>query len=180
MDIPTQVANFDICAISDRVARVAMEVFYSASASNGSVYLEADLNRTRSYMDLLQATLDRIKATPMDLPKSHGILYSLLMTFPSDEDIVGVENQYVKEVLRRLQALWHEVTMSQSADQQSGINDFDYARASTVVDSVMAALNDATVAYDFPENVGNVPVPGGTASGTRSARRTISGSRPLR
>lgn len=178
MDVPTQVANFDICAIADRLTRVAMEVYYSASASNGSVYLEPDLNRTRTYLDLLQATLDRIKATPMDLPKSHGFLYSLLMTFPSDEDIVGVENQYVKEVLRRLQALWVEMANCQSADQQSGINDFDYGRASSVVDSITAVLNDATTAYDFPENVGNVPVPGGATAG-RAARRPIAGRRPL-
>jgi hypothetical protein len=172
MEIPTRNANFDTCAIADRLTRIALEVFTSASATNGSVYLDSDLNRARTYLDLIQSNLDRVRAPQLDLPKSHGFLYSILMTFPSDEDIVGVENQYVKEVLRRLQALWIEVITSQSADLQSGINEFDYLRCSAIVDSINAVLNDATTPYDFPENPGNVPVAGGGGSvkSARSAR----------
>jgi hypothetical protein len=167
---PTTVSNFDVATMVDRTTIYAREVFYSASASNGSVYLEQDLIRHRTYVENLQTVLDRIRATPMDLPKVHGEGFSLLMDFPLDEDIVKVENQYVKEVLRRLQALWYELTNSQSADQTSGINEFDSIRIEAILNAISSILNDAAEPLDLPENIGNRPVPEGRASSSTRGR----------
>ena len=71
----------------------------------------------------------------------------------------AVENQDVKDIIRRMKALWIDMSESQSADLASGINRFDLARFSAIVDSCRALLAMSGSSIDLPENSGNMPVP---------------------
>jgi hypothetical protein len=102
---------------------------------------------------------------PLDLPRIHNVGYALLKQFPTDDAIEAVENQDVKDILRRFKALWIDMSESQSADLASGINRFDLARFRAVIDSCRNLLAMATESMDLPENQSNVPVPN---TGTRA------------
>jgi hypothetical protein len=172
---PSQVSNFDIAALCDRTTIFAREVYKSASSFNGGVYLESDLIRANTYLDALEQTLAQAIANPLDLPKVHGEGFSIMKEFPSDEEIVAIENQSVKDLMRRMQALWKEMANSQSADLMSGVNQFDAERIRAVIASSRAVLANAADQLDLPENYGNVPVPseGGRAVATRRTVRTL-------
>jgi hypothetical protein len=169
---PSQVSNFDIAALCDRTTIFAREVYKSASSFNGGVYLEADLIRANTYLDALEQTLVQAETNPLDLPKVHGEGFSIMKEFPTDEEIVAIENQNVKDLMRRLQALWKEMSNSQSADLMSGVNQFDAARIRAVLVSSRAVLANAAEQLDLPENYGNVPIPS-EGGRTTSLRRTV-------
>jgi hypothetical protein len=160
----SQVSNMDIAGLCDRTTVFARELISSQSAFNGGFFLENDRARLVTYLDRLEAFAQAANSQPLDLPKIHNVGYSLLKAFPTDENIEAVENQDVKDVIRRFKAIWVEMSESQSADLASGINRFDLARFQSVVESCRALLAMSGESIDLPENRGNVPVPSGTAS----------------
>lgn len=171
--IPTQVSNMDIAGICDRIAMYAIEVQNCQSSLQGGVFLPYDMARTASYLDRLDECIDAFNKTPMDLPKSSNYTFSVLKPFPGDPDLENVENQDIKDVLRRFKSLWLEAANSQSADLSSGIIDADVSRLQAVLNSCRDVLNLAKNIMDLPENPSNVPAPVGT-NGERSASRTNS------
>ena len=164
-----QVSNMDVAGVCDRVTVYARELIASQSAYNGGLFLEQDRNRLATYLDRLETFAVAANSAPLDLPKIHQVGYSLLKQFPTDTDIEGVENQDAKDIVRRLKALWIDMSESQSADLASGINRFDLARFRAIVESCRALLAVATESIDLPENMGNTPVP------TPGARATAPG-----
>lgn len=165
----TQVSNMDIAGICDRVTVYARELIASQSAYNGGLFLEQDRIRLATYLDRLDVYATAANSAPLDLPKIHNVGFALLRSFPTDSEIEGVENQDAKDIVRRLKALWVDMSESQSADLASGINRFDLARFRAILESCRALLGVATESIDLPENSGNTPVPIAAASGTRTA-----------
>jgi sigma54-dependent transcription regulator len=137
----SQVSNMDIAGLCDRTTVFARELISSQSAFNGGFFLENDRARLVTYLDRLEAFAQAANSQPLDL-----------------------QNQDVKDVIRRFKAIWVEMSESQSADLASGINRFDLARFQSVVESCRALLAMSGESIDLPENRGNVPVPSGTAS----------------
>lgn len=161
----TQVSNMDIAGLCDRTTLFARELIASQSAFNGGFFLEQDRARLTSYLDRLESFAAAANSQPLDLPRIHNVGFALLKQFPTDDAIEAVENQDVKDILRRFKALWIDMSESQSADLASGINRFDLQRFRAVIDSCRNLIAMATESMDLPENQGNVPVP---SSGTRS------------
>ena len=155
----TQVSNMDIAGLCDRATIFARELIASQSAFNGGFFLEQDRLRLNSYLDRLESFASAANSQPLDLPRIHNVGFALLKQFPTDEQIESVENQDVKDILRRFKALWVDMSESQSADLASGINRFDLARFRAVIESCRALLSMATESMDLPENQSNVPVP---------------------
>lgn len=168
-----QVSNMDIAGLCDRTTVYARELIASQSAFNGGFFLESDRARLATYLDRLEAFAMAANSQPLDLPKIHNVGYSLLKQFPTDVEIEAVENQDVKDILRRLKALWIDMSESQSADLASGVNRFDLGRFKAIVESCRALLAMSGDSIDLPENIGNVPAPF-VASGT--GRVSSSGS----
>jgi folate-binding Fe-S cluster repair protein YgfZ len=162
----SQVSNMDIAGLCDRTTVYARELIASQSAYNGGFFLESDRARLATYLDRLEAFAVAANAQPLDLPKIHQVGFSLLKAFPTDTEIESVENQDVKDIIRRMKALWIDMSESQSADLASGINRFDLIRFRSIVESCRALLAMSGDSIDLPENIGNNPVP--TATGTRS------------
>ena len=161
----TQVSNMDIAGLCDRTTIFARELLSSQSAFNGGFFLEQDRLRLNAYLDRLESFASAANSQPLDLPRIHNVGFALLKQFPTDEQIESVENQDVKDILRRFKALWVDMSESQSADLASGINRFDLARFRAVIESCRALLAMATESMDLPENQSNVPVPN---TGTRA------------
>lgn len=162
----SQVSNMDIAGLCDRVTVYARELISSQSAFNGGFFLEADRERFATYLDRLEGFATAANSQPLDLPKIHNVGYSLLKSFPTDEQIEAVENQDCKDIVRRLKAMWVDLSESQSADLASGINRFDLMRFKALLDSMRALLAMSGDSIDLPENQGNnaVPVAGGQAA----------------
>lgn len=171
---PNQVSNMDVAGLCDRVTFYALELKNSQSAFNGGFFLPSDRERLATYLDRLENFAAAANSSPLDLPKIHNVGYSLLRSFPSDADIEAIENQDVKDIIRRFKALWVDMANSQSADLASGINRFDLARFRSVIESCRSLLAMATESIDLPENIGNTPVPAAPAAG--SARVSGMGS----
>jgi hypothetical protein len=177
-EMPEHVSNMHTAGLVNRGVRFLREVVASASSSNGSSWLEPDRIRAATYFDELEAYLGYVEANnPLDLPKSHGVGYSLLQTVPTPEDIEGIENMLVQDLTRVYQAYLYDIALSQSADLSSGINKFDAERTRAIIKAGRDLINLGTIEIDLPENQGNMPVPQG-ASGASSSRRA--GVRTLR
>ena len=161
----SQVSNMDIAGLCDRTTVYARELISSQSAYNGGFFLESDRARLATYLDRLEAFAVAANSQPLDLPKIHQVGFSLIKAFPTDTEIESVENQDVKDIIRRMKALWIDMSESQSADLASGINRFDLGRFRAVIDSCRNLLAMATESMDLPENQSNVPVPN---TGTRA------------
>lgn len=158
----TQVSNMDVAGLCDRLTMYALELVHSQSAFNGGVILEQDRNRTATYIDRLETFAASVSANgSLDLPKIHNVGYSLVKAFPSDTAIESVENQDIKDILRRFKAMWVDLSESQSADLVSGLNRFDLERMNAVLDSCRNILELSGTELDLPENVGNTPTPNG-------------------
>jgi hypothetical protein len=166
--MPSQVSNMDVAGLCDRTTVYARELIASQSAFNGGFFLETDRNRLASYLDRLESFATAANAQPLDLPKIHNVGFSLLKQFPTDSEIEAVENQDVKDILRRFKALWIDMSESQSADLASGINRFDLSRFRSLVESCRSMLAMSGESIDLPENTGNTPVPTTTGSRTTS------------
>ena len=163
----TQVSNMDIAGMCDRITVYTRELIASQSAYNGGFFLESDRERLATYLDRLESFATAANSQPLDLPKIHNVGFSLLKQFPTDTEIEAVENQDVKDIVRRMKALWVDMSESQSADLASGVNRFDLLRFKALIDSCRALLAMSGDSIDLPENLGNVPVPV-TGSGSRA------------
>lgn len=160
--MPTQVSNMDVAGICDRLSVYSYELIHSQSAFNGGLILEPDRNRIATYIDKLETFAASISASgSLDLPKIHNVGYSVLKMFPEDTIIEQVENQDIKDILRRFKAMWIDVAGSQSADLVSGLNRFDLERFNAVLESCRRILELSGTELDLPENVGNIPSPTG-------------------
>lgn len=159
-----QVSNMDIAGLCDRATVYSRELIASQSAYNGGFFLETDRIRLATYLDRLESFATAANSQPLDLPKIHNVGFALLKQFPTDEQIEAVENQDVKDIIRRMKALWVDMSESQSADLASGINKFDLSRFTAIIDSCRALLAMSGSSIDLPENSGNVPVPVAAAS----------------
>lgn len=173
-EMPASVSNMHTAGLVNRGVRFLREVVASASATNGSSWLEPDRIRAATYFDELEAYLGYVEANnPLDLPKSHGVGYSLIQAVPTAEEIEGIENMLVQDLTRIYQAYLYDSALSQSADLSSGINQFDANRTRAVIKAGRDLINLGVTEIDLPENLGNIPVPAGASGGASSTRRGV-------
>ena len=173
MEFPSMVSNMHTAGLFNRGVRFLREVLTCASAFNGSAYLEPDRIRHATYFDEVENYLGYIEANnPLDLPQSHGVGYSLLKEVPTKEEIEGVENMLVQDLCRVYQAYLYDISLSQSADLSSGINQFDAIRTRAVIKAGRDLIALGTSEIDLPENYGNSPIPPEASSSRSSVRRS--------
>ena len=160
----TTVANFDIAGAADRIVTFANELIASQSARQAEFNVH-DRDRATAYLDRLEGYVGVISepANPLDLPKTHPTAYPVT-DFPPDDDINGIENAEVRDLVRRFKAGYVELVQSQSKDRASGIFDADKTRLMTLIENARGIIAFAGTSVDLPENPGDVPaLPSGTA-----------------
>jgi hypothetical protein len=125
-------------------------------------------------MDRLESYIEYHSGAEMDLPKTFDFGFSLLQSFPSDEQIETTENHIARDMLRYLKALWIESSESQSADWAASIRQPDSARFLAIVDRCRGVMSLSEPEVDLPVNLHNTPTPSDSArasTNTRASRR---------
>ncbi len=152
----TTVANFDIAGVVDRIVTFASELIASQSAVQAEFNVH-DRGRASNYLDRLEAYVGVISEpdNPLDLPKTHPTAYPVT-DFPPDEDINGIENAEVRDLVRRFKAGYIELVQSQSKDRASGIFDADKTRLMALIENARGIIAFAETSVDLPENPGDV------------------------
>lgn len=146
-----EVNNMDVAGLLRRANRFMMELQLSVSAG-GSLILQADLERIRSYIDSLQALHDHAVAQPeLDLPETHprAINIDLVPEFKE------LENEALTDLTYLLDLGRHELANSQSARQGAGLNKFDSRRIQALVAKTLAFLDEYIANFtplDLPES----------------------------
>lgn len=151
---PIKTANMDVAGIGDRIVAFGKEMILSQSAKSNSDLLGADRERWGAYLDRLDAIVERFNIPPMDLPRTHPDNYTA-KGFPMEwED--DVENNTVKDVVRRVQAAHNELVESASKDQASGVQGHDVKRLLALTANCRTVLEVTDPALDMPEQTNDV------------------------
>ena len=168
-ELKTQVGNMDIAGLCNRVTKYSEEILHSASAKIGGVVHSADAIRWASWMDRLESYIEYHSGAEMDLPKTFDFGFSLLQSFPGDDQIETTENHIARDMLRYLKSLWIEASESQSADWAASIRQPDSVRFLAVVDRCRGVMSLSEPEVDLPVNLHNTPTP---SEGVRAANAT--------
>jgi len=124
--MPTRINNMDIAGICDRVATYANFLINCESAFNPDYFTESDKEKCQLHLNRLEVLIGVIPANaPMDLPKANGTGHHSLKDFPVDEILESVENQDIRDILRRYRAMWVDLSSCRSSDLSSGLNQYD-------------------------------------------------------
>lgn len=124
--MPTKINNMDIAGICDRVSTYANFLINCESAFNPDYFTDNDKERCNSHLNRLEVLIGVIPANaPMDLPKANGTGHHSLKDFPVDEILESVENQDIRDILRRYRAMWVDLSSCRSSDLSSGLNEYD-------------------------------------------------------
>lgn len=147
-------ANMDVAGIGDRIVAFGKEMILSQSGKSNSELVAADRERWGTYLDRLDAIVERFKIPPLDLPRTHPDNY-VAKGFPVEwED--DVENNTVKDVVRRIQAAHNELVESASKDQACGIQEHDVTRLLALTANCRTVLEVTEPALDMPEQTNDV------------------------
>ena len=151
---PIKTANMDVAGIGDRIVAFGKEMVLSQSAKSNSNLVEADRVRWDTYLTRLDAIVERFKIPPLDLPRTHPDNYTA-NGFPVEWE-GDVENNTVKDVVRRVQAAHNELVESASKDQASGVQDHDATRLLALTANCRSVLEVTEPALDMPEQTNDV------------------------
>ena len=140
--------NLDISGIADYMAVFRSEIDRMASISR-FIVSEFDLGRMEQYIAVLQDRLDKVEP-PMDLPKWHPTEISI----PDVATNYAFDNKSVVNFLRKFDAIYHELTHSQSGDMPSGLQGFDKGRFQAGLDRLLLEIQHMkdTQEVDVPES----------------------------
>lgn len=154
------VKNLDVAHLADMLTRDMREVSRCQSAS-ANVFIPADRNRLKAYLEQYQGYIDWAVAksrddggafNTMDMPRTHPTNYDLQPELPDVEG--GVENELVRTILRHFSAMRYEIIHSQSANLASGLLPADKQRMESFVDRLMKLIEeyiDKIIPVDQPE-----------------------------
>ena len=133
-----EVTNHDVVGVNDRLNRIIVEVYKSASNSV-THYSDADLARLNSYLDAIDAYHKWVIDIPeLDLPESHPKTYTL----EAPPVVTKVENDAVNDIGRILAVTRTEIIQSQSAKKASGFISYDSQRLFKNIDKVRKFIAD--------------------------------------
>lgn len=151
-----KINNMDIAGICDRLATYANALVNSQSAFNPDYFVESDKIQFATYLDKLETLISVISANaPMDLPKVNGGGNYGLKEFPVDEILESVENQDIRDILRRFRAMWIDSSSSRSADLSSGLNQYDLQIFTTLLNSCRQIIELSSTQVGMNEPVSN-------------------------
>lgn len=151
-----KINNMDIAGICDRLATYANALVNSQSAFNPDYFVESDKIQFATYLDKLETLISVISANaPMDLPKVNGGGNYGLKEFPVDEILESVENQDIRDILRRFRAMWIDFSSSRSADLSSGLNQYDLQIFTTLLNSCRQIIELSSTQVGTTEPVSN-------------------------
>ncbi len=155
----TQVANFDVAGLADRMCTFAQELQASQSATQAE-FNPHDRARSTAYIERLVefVNLTTSDDNPLDLPKTHPSMYPV-HAFIDDQNINSIENAEVRDVVRRFKAGWVEVLNSQSADRASGLQAQDKGRILALLESTLKVVQFGESTPDLPETATNTTTP---------------------
>ena len=137
-----KINNIDIAGICDRLATYSNALINSQSAFNVDYLLEEDKEKCAWYFDRLETLISMISANaPMDLPKTNGAGNHALKDFPADEVLENVENQDLRDILRRFRVMWVDLSYCRSADLSSGLNQHDLQIFNNLLQNCRQILN---------------------------------------
>lgn len=146
-----KINNMDIAGICDRIATYANSMINSQSAFNPDYFIESDKIQCATYLDKLETLISIISANaPMDLPKANGTGNHGLKEFPIDEILESVENQDIRDILRRFRAMWIDLSSCRSSDLSSGLNQYDLQIFTTLINSCRQILELSSVDTGMP------------------------------
>ncbi len=158
-DETNNVANFDVAGIADMWQRFTSELIGSQSSPTNE-FNDHDRGRAQAYCDRIVAYIGLVapdnETNPLDLPQTHPSTYPY-QPFSNDDDIAGIENLIMKQVVRQMKAGHTEITKSQSADRASGLGPGDKTRQLALVANIKAMIEFGADTIDMPENPGNIP-----------------------
>lgn len=146
------VANLDVVSMADWCVKFARELVVSQSARTAE-FAEFDRNRATDYLGRIQNYADLAAEVKLDLPATHPGSYPVAEFIPN-EDINAIENAVVKNVLRRIQALYNELTKSQSKDSATGLHPADKSRLDSLLAETKKVIDFGETTLDLPENTG--------------------------
>lgn len=150
-----KVTNMDVASLCDRLARYGYEIIKSQSSIGTGNLNIADVGRWGTYLDRIDAMLDNYSVPPLDLPKSHPNDHWRVRGFPTNWEAV-VENNSVRDVVRRIRAMHTELVNSTSKDQSSGIGDHDVTRLKAITANTRNLLEITSPAIDMPEQSADI------------------------
>lgn len=154
-----EVLNVDVVGYHNRVNRYITEVMFSQSA-NHSLYKQADLLRTKSFLSAMRFYLDFASGVPeQDLPETNPRKYPMRQ----NPTVLIVENEMVNQIVDLLVLARDELDNSQSARMASGINTFDLKRQQdyiTRIENFIADYVEQATPLDMPESSPRAPIQG--------------------
>ena len=158
---PVQVNNQDVCGLYDRIQRFMSELWKSSS-SDGTQFLQADLDRLNSYLAALVAYTSWVTAQPqMDFPQTHPRAYILDPVFVPT-DATGApdtsSNFEINDVIRMMGTARDELVSSASARLGAGLETYDATRWNSYIAKIQAFVTNyiaKVTPVDTPANSGN-------------------------
>ena len=132
--------NHDISGYCCRTNRFMVDLSRSVSAGVVSTN-EFDQARWASYLDALDSYLDHVQSEPnLDLPESHPRLIQI--NCMSDEDVMKLDNDAIRDCLYYLKLSMIEMCNSQSSRTPSKLISFDESRCRALIQKARNLLNN--------------------------------------
>lgn len=146
-----QVSNLHIAGLMNRIVLFRHEIDNSVSKKVHS-YREPDIVRLKSYLGALKTYHDHVMSQdPLDLPHWHDRLIEA-KDLPAP---IETENPSLLDVIFLLEAMYIELSKSQSNDLATGLVIFDSERFVKQFNNLVAFVDNyvlASTPLDMPEN----------------------------
>jgi len=158
------VNNQDIVGLYNRINDFMYEMFKSVSSQTSEVN-EFDQDRLTTYLDAIDTYHDWVINQPhLDLPETSPRLYPLR----DPDEVPIVENENINDITRMMTVARDELTNSQSARIAAGLNKFDSARLTAMIEKLRRFLGDyirIATPLDVPESSPGMPSSGAGRTG---------------
>lgn len=158
------VNNQDIVGLYNRINDFIYEMFKSVSSQTSEVN-EFDQERLATYLNAIDTFHEWVKDQPhLDLPETSPRLYPLR----TPDELPIVENENINDITRMMTVARDELTNSQSARVAAGLNKFDSARLTAMIEKLRRFLNNyiqIATPLDVPESSPAMPSSGSGRTG---------------
>lgn len=164
MENVKEINNHDIVGLYNRINDFLFEMMKSVSSQTSEVNT-FDQERLTTYLFAVDTYHAWIIAQPLlDLPETSPRLYPL----KAPDEVQIVENENINDIVRILTIARDELVNCQSARLAAGLNVFDSARLTSVVEKVRKFLTDyiqVATPLDVPESAPAMPSSGAGRTG---------------
>lgn len=150
-DATSTVNNQDVVGLYNRINDFIFEMFKSVSSQTSEMN-EFDQARLTTYLDAVDTYHGWVTNQPhLDLPETSPRAYPLR----APDDVPIVENENVNDITRMMVIARDELINSQSARLAAGLNKFDSARLTAMIEKLRRFLSDyvgVATPLDVPES----------------------------